>query len=405
MGGTLHLLTYETGQVEFWEANQALASITSKATQKTTVGSYLAQLDTDGLTMYAQLPEGVYNFDDTPNKIIDTQRALDQNCVQVIFQNNLYFKNNYSLMKYDGSDVTSVGFDREDGLPFDKWGKITAMTSSWKYIFAAVQGPTYSHILTMDADHAWQYYARIPSPGLWVREMFLNNSPDGLDRLWCAYGNYSQGRFGYFLNPMVNPLQAGTYSYVLDGNFSPPVFDGGLLEVDGVFLDVFAHCDAMGSYTPNRISLRYGLDGDPADTVTLEQVRVLNYTWTLGSPYGAKATQIQPSFRLETVNTGSTPVFRKAVIHYLKDPDKREVFDFTIDLNQTAIAEAKPVEAILGTLSAIADTKVLMPFWYGQIGTKRVKVLDIPSQEDVEDDSIMPGERSGLVTLKVAEII
>jgi len=401
LGGTPHILHYspEKETVQFVIGDDALTTYSTVASLSAVIGSYLAPLETDGLTMYAQLPQGVYNFDATPAKIIDTQRSMDKNVSQVLFQNYLHFKNKYSLMRYDGTDVLSVGYDLEDGLPSDKWGQITAQTSTWKYLFAAVRGATYSHILTMDRDYAWQYYARMPSPDLWVRDMFLSDSPDGYDRLWCIYGNY--GKPGYFLNPMVNPLQAATYSFVGIGDFTPPIFDGGMGEEKGAFYDITLTTDKVN---PNAITVAYALDGATSFT-DLGTVATTTETLVFGSPYGLEGYRIQPRFTLSNVAVaGTTPVFRQAIIHYLKDPDKRESFDFTVDLERTARDAGKPVEAILGTLSAIMNKKPLMPFQYGQVATKAVKVLDIPSSEEVEEDRVYGSERIGEVRIKVAEI-
>jgi len=317
-----------------------------------------------------------------------------------MFQNYLHFKNKKSLMAYDGTDVTPVGYDQEDGLPSDKWGEITAMTSTWKYLFAAVKGATYSHILAMDSAHAWHYYARIPTPSIWVRDMFLTDANDGIDRLWCIFGNY--GYPGYFLNPMVNPVQAGTYSYVPTGHFSPPIFDGGMAEEKGAFYDMRITADAMGS---NSITALYGLDGaNPVST--LGKVATIIDTLVFGSPYGLEGYRIQPRFDLANLNvSGTSPAYREATIHYLKDPDKREIFDLNIDLEATGKSVIGGVEAVIGSLSYLMNKKTLSPFWYGRIGTRAVRVLDIPSEEETKREAIFGAEREGFVRLRVGEIL
>jgi len=365
------------------------------------IGSYLPTLETDGVKMYAYLPQGLYNFDSTPNILVDTSRSMDKQPRTVMFDNYPFFKNKYALMEYDGTDVVgTAGYDGDDGLPSDKWGEITAMCSSWKYIFAAVKGATFSHILTRDAASAWQYYARIPTAGVWVKRMFLSNANDGIDRLWCMFGSY--GYPGYFLNPMVNPLQAGTYAFVGTGHFTPPIYDGGMSEESGAFYDISITGDAIGS---NFITNYYGLNGDSPVT-TLGAVSTTPETFKYGSPYGLEGYRIQPKFMLSRADTtGTTPVFREATIHYLKDPDKREAFDFTVDINETERIESKSAEAVIGSLAYVSDKKTLVPFWYGQIATKNVKVLNIPSEETIEGGKIYEGKREGFVRLQVAEIL
>lgn len=406
LGGTGHIIAYEDiNKVKFWLTNTSWGSVTLKSTVDTVIGSYLAPLVNDGLAMYADLPEGVYDFDAAPTIVVSATGMRDKNPQQVMFKNELYFKNEYSLIHYDGVNLTGVGYDLEDGLPSDKMGEITAMTSNYKWIYAAVKGATYSHILTRDQGGAWQYYARIPSAGLWVREMFLSNSPDAIDRLWCLFDNYAYP--GYFLNPVVNPLVAGTYSFEATGYFTKPIFDGGLPEVKGAYYDFAWLVDSIGSAVlKNKVNLLYGLDG--ASPLTLLGITATNNSsFLFGSPYGVSANRIQSciSFTRDTIATGTTPVFRDAIIHYLKDPDKRESFDFNIDVKETARNVGLPQEAVLATLSRIMDIKTLLPFHYGLVATRQVKVLDIPAQEDIENDSIMGGERSAFVRLRVAEIL
>ena len=397
-GGTCHVLVHQLNSFQFCIANADLGSLSGVATIPSPLGTYMASLETDGLSMYAMLPGGIYNFDDTPSKMIDTSRAEDLNCRQVIFKDQLYFKNKQSLIKYT-TPLQSVGYDLEDGLPSDKLGEITAMCSSFKWLYAAVMGATYSHILTNDGK-GWQYYARIPTAGLWVRNMFLNNAPDAIDRLWCVFGNY--GYPGYFLNPMVNPLNAGTYSYVPTGHFTPPIFDGGMPEELGAFYDANIISDGMvGS---NRITCLYGLNGTSPVT-TLGVVATSTESLILGSPYGLEGYKIQPKFILSGVVGSSTPIFQEAIIHYLKLPEDREAFEFTIDLEQTAIRETRPLEAVIGSLNYERQKRTLMPFWYGQIGTKNVKILEAPSSETVENQQIYEGEREGFIRIRCAEII
>ena len=399
-GGTPHILSYDPDikRAGFWVTNQNLGSLTAVGSLSVTLGTYMASLETDGLTMYAMLPQGVYDFDTSPNIIVDTSRAEDLNCRQVIFRDELYFKNKQSVIKYT-TPPQSVGYDLGDGLPSDKLGEITAWCASWRWLFASVKGATYSHILAYDGK-GWQNYARIPTAGLWVREMFLNSNPDAIDRLWCIFGNYAYP--GYFLNPMVNPLNAATYSYVPTGYFTLPMFDGGMAEELGAFYD--ENIIADGIVGSNRITCLYGLDGANPVT-TLGVVATNTQALILGSPYGLEGYKIQPKFILSSATSGSTPIYQEAIIHYLKLPEDRESFEFTIDLKETAIKETRPLEAVIGSLNYERQKRTLMPFWYGIIPTKNVKVLEAPSAENIQEDKIFQGEREGLVTIRVAEIL
>ena len=402
MGGTIHLIGYDGGlnRVSFYIGNQDLSTMVGVGTAKTVIGSYLAELKSDGLTMYTQLPEGVYDFDATPAVAIDTGRARDKNCAQILFNNELYFKNKKSLIHYDGTNIEDVGYDLNDGLPTEQFGEITAMAAAGQYLFAAVKGGTYSHILTRQASEVWQYYTRIPTAGIWVRRMFVSDAPDAIDRLWCIFGSASHP--GYFLNPLTNPLMAGTYCYVATGHFGLPIFDGGMAEEPGAFYNETITCDGIGGN--NKITCLYGLNGaNPVSTLGV--VATITETLKFGSPYGVEGYRIQPDFLMAGANNGTTPIFRNAIIHYLKLPKERESFEFAVDLEETARAEIRPLEAVIGSLNSERASRTLMPFWYGIVPTKTIKVMQMPFQEDVQEDEIFQGERHGIVQLRVAEII
>jgi len=360
----------------------------------------MAELVTDGLTVFANLPEGVYDFDTTPAIAIDTNRSKDKNCVQIMSGQDLYFKNKKALNHYDISTggISAAGYDQEDGLPSEQWGEITAMVSTWKNIFAAVKGATYSHILSKDMSNVWQYYARIPTAGLWVNKLFMSDAPDAIDRLWVIFGNYNNP--GYFLNPMVNPIQAATYSYVATGHIGFPIFDGGISEQSGGFYNLSLTADGMGG--SNIITSIYGVNGAiPAATLGVTATNSLPLTF--GSPAGIEGYRIQPKFILAGANSGTSPLFREAALDYLKLPVTRESFDFTIDLMKTS-NPMRPVEAIIGSLSFEKDSRTLLPFHYGQIATRQVKVLDAPAVEDTEEQ-IFESERTGFQRVRVAEIL
>ncbi len=401
LGGTIHVLDYRDDEkVHFSILDQAFANIDEVKAEPVTVGTYLAPLISDGATVYANLPLGVYNFQAIPQIVVDTDRARDKNNAMTLFQNQIYFKNKKALLKYDGTDIESIGYDREDGLPSDKWGEITAMASSWKYNFLAVQSDTFTNIFTQDVNNIIQYYARIPTTGVWVREMFLSDTPDGIDRLWCIFGSY--GYMGYFLNPMVNPAQAATYAYVPTGHFTPPIFDGGMAEENGAFYDQIITADGIGAN--DKITSFYGLEG-ANPTVTLGVVATSPQQFIYGSPYGLEGYRIQPKFMLTGTSTSPNPKYRDSILHYLKIPGEREVFDFVIDLEETATIESRPLEAVIGSLNSERQQRVLIPFWYGQVATKAVQVLNMPALEDIEEDEIFSGERSGQIRVQLGEIL
>lgn len=402
LGGTLHILALADTlkYVNFWVGNQDLGSLTCVMTLPSAgVGSYLSPLVTDGLTMFANLPEAIYDFDITPAILIDNSRSVDLNANQTLFRQELLYKNKLSTILYDGAALYDAGYDLDDGLPADKMGETTAYASSYKYAFAAIKGATYAHILSYDS-FAWQYFARVPTPGLFIRHLELSNLPDGIDRLWVLFDNHPTP--GYYLNPIINPLQAATYSWVPTGYFSAPVHDGGMAEEPGAYYNIGITGGGMGG--SNIMTFQYGVNGNEPVT-TLGVVASSFEALVFGSPYGLEGHRIQPRFILGGADSGTTPQFKEANLHYLKIPDVREQFEFAIDFEQTGQIEAKPVEQLIDQLNADRNSKPLIPFSYGQMGTRNVKVLDMPNLEETVLNQEYSGERTGGVSVVVAEIV
>ena len=404
MGGTLHFMSRLSGGSDvFFLTNNIFGAPTLIASYAIPVGSYLARPVTDGLTVYAQTPDTIWDFDAIPIEAISTRISQDKNPVMTLFKNELYFKNKNSLIRYDGENLSNVGYDREDGLPLDKMGEITAMVSSYKWLFAAVKGATYSHILAMDDRYHWHGYARVPSPGIWVRDMFLSDSPDGYNRLWLLFDNAVYP--AYFLNPLVNPLQAATYSYVPTGHFTPSFFDGGMPEISGVFL---ATSVAAAGFSPSErsVQVQFGINNQSETNGVLGSLDSSNPVGSLvfGNPYGLEGRRLNQRFTLWSHLTGTTIIFYSALTHYLKIPNTRESFLFTVDLLKTSRDRGNSLESVLGTLNAIRDRKTLVPFWYGHLGTKSVKVMDMASREETED-SFWGQEREGKLSIKVSEVL
>ncbi len=394
--GTYHVLAIgQDNLARFFLAPIGGGTLSPVATFNISYGTLTSPLSNDGLDVYACLSNGVYEFDETPAVVVSSERSKDANSLIELFQDRVYFKNKKSLI--DTSSLKDVGLGIKDGVVNEKNGEITAMCSSWKYLFAAVKGGTYSHILTRDQVGAWQYYARIPTAGVWVKNLMLSNNPDGIDRLWCIFNT---GWAGYFYNPLVNPLQAGTYSYVPTGEFTPPIYDGGLVDVPAGIYQMSLFGGSIDA--SNKITAYYGLDGVAAIT-TLGVISSTSQSLKFGSPAGVDGYTIQPKFML--TGSGGTPVFRKAIIDYLKDPDKREQFQFIADLDKTSKMETRSLESVIGSLSYESNRRTLMPFWYGQIATRYVKMINNPFVENVPNQDTFESERKGEVTIQLAELI
>lgn len=364
------------------------------------VGTYVPPLVTDSTTPYFVSESGVYDVTSGFGGIIDTIGYGDPNQLIMYYQGALYLKSKREILGYDADTaaVTPVGYTLDDGLPSDKIGEVTAWLSTPRWAFCAVKGASYSHILSFDGE-VWGYYAKIPTMGLWVRKMMLSGE-GGQDRLWCLFGNYQFP--GFFINPLHSPLQAPTYSFVPTGHITFPYYDGGLSEEDSGLYNVAFTVDGVSAF--NYMQVMYGTDGS-TPIATLGIVASAPSSLDFGSGLGINAHRLQPQIILRGTTNSPYPVFRGAVVHYLKLPDTRETFTFTVDVNESHKVDQRTREQIIGSLNYVKNTKTLVPFWYGRMPTKNVRVLEMPSLEDFEDENEYPDEREAMVTVRLTELI
>jgi hypothetical protein len=263
--------------------------------------------------------------------------------------------------------------------------------------------------------------------------MFLSDAPDAIDRLWVMFGNYNN--IGYFYNPIMNPLQAGTYSYVPTGQVIFPEYDKGFPEEEGLFYKLTtkhkgasllqADIEPSDTLTYNILTAMYGLSGSSAvntlgviGNVSATGSYTRSFPLTFGSPYGERGWTVQLGMYLRqmyryhsqgslvTSYPGTTPVVEEVLLNYLTIPKERNVFDFTIDTGETARREVIPLEAVVGSLDYVKSSIPLVPFWYGRMGTKVVKIVEMPEGENVQSNAeeVYPDERSGFVQIRAIEL-
>ena len=354
-----------------------------------------------GDAVYLFTPNFIYDVfpSGAPDLLLDTSQTKDNEALGDVFGNNIIVKNFEQLLAINPNNltITDIGLTADEGLPTAKRGEITAMCQSWSTLFAAVQVNN-PYIYTYDAA-GWHFLAKVPSIGAVVRRMYLTTEPDDIRRLWLLYRS---GNPNYILNPLYNPLTSATYCYATGGYLDFPTFDGGMAEIDAGFFDWTINLERIG--TPHTTELLYGLDYT-VPTQSLGNVATNSHQFILGSPYGVVGRRIQPRLSLTSTSTGTTPIIKDLMLHYLKLPKTRETFTFTIDLQETAIRENRPLEALIGSLINVRDSKTLLPFWYGRMGTKNIKVLEMPALEELEAENIYESERQGMVTVRLAELI
>ncbi len=170
---------------------------------------------------------------------------------------------------------------------------------------------------------------------------------------------------------------------------------------------IFLGADELN--TQQRILVQYGIDGAPPQT-TLSTGTIGNEEILFAKGVGTIAYYIQNRFFLNRgTQTGTTPIMRNGILKFLKIPNKRDIFDLTIDVEETYKARRAKVstEDILLEIGSLAKSRIQLPFKYGKIATRLVLVDEAPGQEFDEElpNTQLEQDRSGLVSIRLMEML
>jgi len=300
----------------------------------------------------------------------------------VVYNGSMVFQVQDALLAYsaDGS-VTDLGMNMFSGMPSDKQGNVEALCSSIRHLFAAVNQTGIRQIFSFDGI-GWHWFGDTPTMGNTATSFgWLNmiTNPSGTPQLMLnVEGDATSYVWDYPDSNLLYPPEGGTASFETTSKLITPEFDGGLPNQKGVAYGL----SVEGIFGAGRTAtISYSTYGGAASWTALGQAtttgRVSFAFGTLGVPHD----KIQFKFDL-TGNATQTPVIRTAVLDYLKFPDVRDVYTFTVDLVKTYAGNLASVQTGLDALETIRDAYEMTPFRYGTMATINVKVLEMPAKEE-----------------------
>lgn len=301
---------------------------------------------------------------------------------------------------YDGS-YEVVGLDLDSGLPAKKDGVSSGVTAHYDHLLQAIRA---EEACVYDLhDGGWHFMTKGAVASQPLDPVFLSSKPDEVPRLhWMA------GTLPYFIErPFDNPLEQGpNLKCATEGKITYPMMDFGLPEDKmGLFAE-YIEAEQLGG--GNEVRAFFGIDG-VAPTAELGRATTAGRLLAFGT-YGTQGRIYQAQFNLlRGSSQGTTPVLRTPVLQYLKKPDARYVYRAVVDIETTAKErrEMSGEENILREIGSLMESKVLLPFHYGKIPTKKVLVFETPSEETHRGRGVteMAAERTGLIDLRLVEML
>jgi len=270
--------------------------------------------------LYACKPDSRYYIapgDTATKELGELGFTKSSNNGQAVLSHGLYTYfswGGYALQRlYDSSgtyDLTSVGPDKDQGLPSDRKGPIVALAGSPPGILAAIDGGSdnYSSILVMPViGYGWHEVMRGYAKGKRIQNIYFQDSHR--PRLWCDLG----GELVYMDWPLhsFNPLKDSGMTYMPEAHLVSSTIDMGVSNLPKFIESLTATVESLTSGI--EVQLDYQVN---------ENVGTSNWI-------NAGSFQVNP-FDTVPINQGEVYRMRFRLRLYTNDEDTPPVINATV---------------------------------------------------------------------------
>ena len=320
--------------------------------------------------LYASTKVGLFAHDVGNARFVETEMSLpfhnDAGAGVTRFRDSTYIPAGLGIYKYAlggaGAVISTVGPDKDQGLPSDRRGKIVGLASSHNDLIALVTSTTAgAENLNLHGSSGMSAHASPAMDTITGRSLVLGWDELGYQVLFeseaqtetittglvsNAYNGYRfwfghDRRVKYFSLPVdvVNPDELSDREYADSSRDDYPWFDGGQAEIDK--LAVRLHIEVAGASSTETVTPYFGLNYDDDTWTALGEISsngIHTYTFpntTAGTTTSATGTDFR-AFRLRVdlangTNDNLSPDVRSLTLEYRKKlPPK---YGFSVELN------------------------------------------------------------------------
>jgi len=431
----------DTGQL--WYAATPSATPTSDAQlplEDNYVNDLFTARDASGnIILYAATKIGLYAHDATNARWIETEVALPYHQFNGSgtkrWRDSVYIPSGQGIYKYiNGSNnavITTVGPDKDDGLPTDQRGVIKRLDASHNELFAMIDASATSEsgisdITTMPGyqwsavshghgspvvelssgksaiygynEVGWQTKWLSTENGRGILDTLVSNAYDTY-RLWWFFNN----RVYYMpLSPdIVNPSQLTDFDYAETASHETPWFDAGQVEVDKLALTLKIEASGLSSGSSGTdhelIDVYYAADYsstytslgrvDSATVGATQGVKTYTFGDSASVPNGVSFRAIKFKFDLAresgATNSNNTPDMISATFSYRKKLDVKWGHTVTIDLSNDYKGNS-PMALRSNIVTAIENAQLVEFTFRDDSGGTRNYYVDIASASGLE---------------------
>ena len=430
----------KTGQL--WYAATPNATPTDDA-QLPLEDNYVTDLftarDASGnIILYAATKIGLYAHDATNARWIETEVAFPYHEFNGSgtkrWRDSVYIPSGQGIYKYiNGSNnavITTVGPDKDDGLPSDQRGTVKKLDASHNELFAMIDasatnesgisdpatmpGYQWSHqhghgspvIESSSGKSAiygynevgWQTKWLSTENGQGILDTLVSNAYDTY-RLWWFFNN----RIYYMsLSPdIVNPAQIADFDYAETATHETPWFDAGQVEVDKLALTLKIEASGLSSGSSGTdhelIDVSYAVDYsstytslgrvDSATVGATQGVKTYTFGDSASVPNGVSFRAIKFKFDLARKAgadySNNTPDLISATFSYRKKLDVKWGHTVTIDLSDDYKGNS-PMGLRSNLVTAIENAQLVEFTFRDDSGGTRNYYVDIASASGLE---------------------
>lgn len=344
--------------------------------------------------IYARTEKGLFAHDYDNSDFIQTELALPSHPTAGLgathWHAGYYVSAGLDILKYVAAStatITSVGLDREAGLPAEYQGEVTSITKGYNEIFALVDstygsGSTYSSVMAYN-DTGWQCK--------WLSGTANKASKCGL--ISSAYSSYryywGADNKVYYIplqRNLLNPTKVATTTYASSAIHISPWFDAGWENINKLAVSLKVYCVGT-SATGETVTVSYRLNHSYDDiasgwiTLTPTITSTGETEYSLASGVGVAFKTIQFRFDLARGSTTTnTPDIQYAVLKYVKLLPPQWGWTFTADCTKPKY-KGRSAAQLIDALVTAAETETLLVFTFrndeGGTETYKVKVKNL----------------------------
>ena len=391
------------------------------------VGLIVARNASQERVLYVVTQQGLYVHDDTNSRLIETDFKIpfqvDNGKKTIAWRGSIYYPSKMGIYKITvGSDstvISTIGLDKEDGVPSSYRGKITKLIPTHNELLAVVdateQGTettTKIHVSTGSSSRknivsfggktGYSYIAGFDERG-WEIKHITGSSSRGITgaftgtdqgnyRLWA---NYDDNAYYIDESPDVtNPSQISTLKYASSSTFETPYFDAGVVAQNKVALALRVETNnptssetVTVSYATNYSTTFTALDAITSSGET--EIKLPSST----TPTGVEFRSIRFKVALARGGTNTnTPDMIKLALLFKKTLPVQYGFDVMIDLSESY--KGKSVMDLQAAIETAISTNTLMEFTYrDDSGGTRNYYVTILSAQALEETGLNENAR------------